>query len=398
MSAFEFRPLVVDDMEQFIDLRSAAYGPVADREMAARVLTTRLPYSLGAFKDGRLRCVSVMLPLSSYLGGRRVTFGGLSGVATSPESRRGGLVAQSLRRWFADLRERRLGWSAEHPFDPTFYARLGYQTILNGHTLEIPHADLRTSAGPRRFDELEAEPLKVDSAPRLAEIYERFAPRYSFMLTRDDGVKDHWESSFQRPWEATPRFAFAMEDAYVIYTTEDDPDQPGRSKMEVRDFAYTTPAGRQRLFALLARFEGQITTVRLHLPPGDSVALDRVAYCSAQAPELQVRIVDLASALGVLHWPQASRTVLSVVDADCPWNDGTFEIETGPEGAAVSPTTSAMPGATLGIAALAALVTGAATPETLVADGRAEGSVAELRPLATALSAHPVFKPESDHF
>ena len=398
MSAYQFRQLTPDDMEQLIDVRSASYGPMGDREQATKVLLTRLPYSLGAFKDGRLRSVTIMLPLAAYLAGREVTIGGLNGVATSPESRRGGLVAQGMGRWFEDLRGRGIGWSAEHPFEPSFYARYGYQTVLNGHTLELPLGELRSSVGDARSIDVEAEPLNVEAVERFKPIYSGFAQRYSFMLRRDDGVKDHWPSIFQRSWEPAPRLAFLLEDAYLILTTEDDPHNEGRDRLEVRDFAYTSPAGRQRLLALLTRFEGQATTVRLHVPPGDAIALDRVAYRTAKAPELQLRVVDLASALGVLRWSQPTSIRLQVEDAQCPWNDGNFDIEVGPHGAAVSRSHAGSPEASLDIAALAALVTAAATPETLIADGRATGSTAKLRGLCGALSSHPIFKPESDHF
>ena len=43
-------------------------------------------------------------------------------------------------------------------------------------------------------------------------------------------------------------------------------------------------------------------------------------------------------------------------------------------------------------------LTGAASAETLVTDGRAEGDVPKLRLLASACAGHPVFKPHNDHF
>lgn len=394
----EFRPLTADDIDQLIDLRSIAYGPVTDRDRAAEVLTGRLPYSLGAFSAGRLRSVSFMLPLGAYVGGRRVTIGGLSGVATAPEARRGGLVAQSLRRLLTELHEQGVGWSAEHPFEPTFYERLGYQSVLNGHTVEVTVAELRASTGSGHRRAVDAELVGPGELGGVKEVHANYARRFSFALSRDDEVKDHWGLTFKRPWESAPHHCYLLEDAFLFVATEDQKDHEGRQILNVRSFGYSSPAGRAGLFDLLGAFEGQVDKVRVHLPPGDKVALDRAAYYTVKDAELQLRIVDLAAAIQDLDWPEPAKLTLGLADPDCPWNDGVFTVEVGPEGAAATPAHSREPDASMDIQALAALITGAATPETLIADGRAVGSAGKLRPLAQALAGYPVFKPNNDHF
>lgn len=393
-----FRQLTPDDMDQLLDLRSVAYQPIDDRPGHAEAFAWRLPHGLGAFYGGRLRSVTFMYRFGAYLGGREVKIGSLSSVATAPEARRRGLVAAGLRRWYAALREEGVAWSAEHPFEPTFYAKLGYQTVQNGHTLELPLHQLRTSAGERGAARpVDAEPVGPGSIDRLKPIHTAFARRFSFDLSRAEGVKDHWRQIFRRPWEDVDQFGYLLEDAYAILTTEDEPDADERSKLRVRDYAYSSPAGRRRLFDLLASFEGQVELVRIHLPPGDPVALDRAAYGTAKAPELQLRIVDLEAALAGQSWPEPASLTLRVEDPDCPWNDGVFELELAAHGATVQ-RSNAEPDAALSVRALVSLVTGAATPGSLVSDGLAEGSAAALNPLSRALSGHPVFKPHADHF
>jgi len=395
--ADEYRQLTADDMDQLLDVRSVSYQPVVDREAAAKHLEWRLPHSLGVFRGGRLKSVTFMYPFGAYVGGVTTLFGALSGVATAPEARRGGLVAQSLRRWYADLHDRGIGWSAEHPFEPTFYARLGYQTLLNGHSVQMAFDRFKPSAGAENID-ADAEPVGPERTAAMREIYEAYARRFSFMLTRDDGVRDHWAWTFKRPWDTVGHFVYLLDDAYAVVMTEELTLPIERTLLKVRDFAYSSPAGRQRLFAFLASFQGQAEEVRLHLPPGDQVALDRAAYETIESPELQVRMTDVKAALEGLSWPVPARLVLGVSDPDCEWNDGTFSIDLGPGGSTARRSDGSEPDAGLDINALVALVTGAATAETLVADGRAEGDVSLLRPLASALAGHPVFKPHNDHF
>jgi len=396
----EFRPLTEDDIDQVLRLRAIAFGQFGDREGYLASVTWRLPYSLGAFSGGRLRSMSIMIPFEAYVAGRRVTVGGLSGVATAPEARRLGLVARGLRRWFEDLRERGVGWSTEHPFDPTFYARLGYQTVPNGHTLELPLPRLKAAARGATWEGgLVAEPAGPEAAPALARVFAPWARRFSFALTREDGLKPYWDWTFRRPYGDVTHVAYVADDAYAVLTVKDEDGRPeGRTVLVVRDLAYSSPAGRRRVLALLASFEGQADAVRLHLPPGDQVAAHWAAYHTVRSPELQVRVVDLAAALGGLPWPADDRVVLGVSDPDCPWNDGTFVVETGAEGARVTRAAGAEPEARLSIAALAALLTGSAAPASLLADGRAEGSLDALTKLSTPLAGHPVFKPHNDHF
>ena len=395
--AEEFRPLTLNDMDQLLDVRSVSYHPISDREEAATHLEWRLPHSLGVFRGGRLRSVTFMYPLATYIGGTKTLMGGLSGVATAPEARRSGLVAKSLKRWYTDLHERGIGWSSEHPFEPTFYARLGYQTVPNGHSVQMAFEKLTASTGLEAAD-VGAQPVGPEATHAMRDIYGTYAKRFSFMLARDDDVKDHWGHTFKRPWEPQAHFGYLMEDAYTVVMTEDLPHEAGEALLRVRDFAYSSPAGRTRLFSFLASFKGQTERVRLHLPPGDQVALDRAAYETIESPELQVRITDVKAAMEGLAWPVPVCLNLRVSDHDCEWNDGTFSVDLSAEGSTVRRSDGSSPDAGLDAKALVALVTGAATAETLVADGRAEGDVARLRPLASALAGHPVFKPHNDHF
>src|SRR5690606_35763806 len=188
---------------------------------------------------------------------------------------------------------------------------------------------------------LVAEPAGPEAAPALARVFAPWARCFSFALTREDGLKPYWDWSFRRPYGDVTHVAYVADDAYAVLTVKDEDGRPeGRTVLVVRDLAYSSPAGRRRVLALLASFEGQADAVRLHLPPGDQVAAHWAAYHTVRSPELQVRVVDLAAALGGLPWPADDRVVLGVSDPDCPWNDGTFVVETGakaPEGRAGTP-------------------------------------------------------------
>ncbi len=385
------RPLSTADLPEMVRIRSIAFGAPDDVDAALRALEPRLPYTLGAFEDGRLRSLATMFPFQAYVAGRRVGLGGLAGVATAPEARRRGHVAALLRAWFARLHEDGVGWSGEFPFDPTFYARYGYQSVTNGRVLELAPRLLRTGAMA------DAEALAPEDAATLAPIHAAFAQRFSFALTRDDGARDDWTRLSRPPWHKAPANVYRLDDAYAVFRIDESAPTP---VLEVRDFAYRSAAGRNAVLQFLSAFDGHFERLRIHLPSDDPLVADHGARRSVETPLLQVRVTDVTVALGQLRTPHPHRFTLRVQDDDCPWNDGVFDVDVAPDGSEVR----ALPGhagdadVALHVRALAAVVGQAAGAETLLADGRAEGSLVSLRALAASTADHPPFTASVDYY
>ena len=86
---------------------------------------------------------------------------------------------------------------------------------------------------------------------------------------------------------------------------------------------------------------------------------------------LWIRLVDVASALSGRRYSSDDRLVLGVVDAFCPWNEGTYELDGGPE-AADCRRSNRHPDLVLSASDLAATFLGAAGFSTLAHAGRVE--------------------------
>ncbi|HKI58358.1 MAG TPA: GNAT family N-acetyltransferase [Trueperaceae bacterium] len=384
----DVRVLTEGDFDALVANLSVAFGEVSSgaEERVLEHIRAQLPNTLGSFEHGRLASSALMYPFEMYVGGTRQPVGGLASVATEPWARRRGHVARLLRAWFERLHEAGVGWCAEHPFDPRFYTRYGFQSLPNGRTLEVAPAAF--DAGPPP----DAERLTGTDLAPLKRIHEAFASRYSFAPTRDDAARDGWWR-VARPWTGGDRHAYLLEDAYVVFARFDDTGGP----LDVTDLAWSTPAGRRRLGRFLRAFDGQFPRIRLHLPPGDALLLDHQARNAVQTPLLQVRIVDVAACLAPLAAPRASRWRLAVDDADCPWNQGVFDVQLGPEGCALTPAGGAAD-VRLDVGALAALLGAGAHPEALLADGRAEGDAHALHALGELMRAQPPFQARADGF
>jgi predicted acetyltransferase len=88
---------------------------------------------------------------------------------------------------------------------------------------------------------------------------------------------------------------------------------------------------------------------------------------------LWVRVMDVRAALAGRRYGAAGRLVLTVEDALCPANAGTFALEGGPDGATCAPTRAA-PDVVLPIDALGAIYLGGNRPSQLARAGRISGA------------------------
>lgn len=392
----EVRPLAEADIDAAVAMRSFAQWGKND-EAHKRRFAVNVPRTLGSYAGGELAAVASMLEFETYVGGVTTTIGGLAGVATAPQHRRRGHVAALLRAWFERLHERDIGLSGDFPFDPTFYARYGYQTISNYGTFDMPIERLPSGShdaaaiGPDRFDEVRA-------------IHAAYASRFSLPLTRKDTTRDYWQVITAPFWRDQPYDVFLLDGAYVVIGIDESEAGPTFPKVIVRDYGYSSPQGRSSLLAFLADLAGQVVRVRIHLAHGDPLLAMWNATYVTETHCYQVRIVDLERALAALRAERESSFTLQLSDPDCPWNDGVFAVELSPGGCVARRLPGAAPGASrgphvaMGVAACAAVLFGATDPGSALATGLAEGDLQPLVDLSRLLAAHPSYIPEADHY
>jgi predicted acetyltransferase len=319
--------------------------------------------------------------------------GGLAGVTTAPSQRRRGHVAGLLRAWFQRLHERGIGLSGDYPFDPAFYARYGYQVIENSGRLELPIERLPTGThdavqiGPARYGELK-------------QIHAAYASRFSLALTRANSNRDQWQYVIAPSWREQPYDVFLMDGAYVVVGIDEGDDGPTFPKVFVRDYAYSSPAGRAAILAFLADLAGQVVRVKIHLAHGDPLLTLWSSRYGSETHSYQVRVVDVTAALAPLRSERESSFTLQLHDEDCPWNDGVFAVELTQAGAVVrrSSATGTRARVAMGIGAFAALLFGATDPATSRATGLVEGDLGPLVDLSRLLAGHPSYIPEADHY
>lgn len=390
------RPLVEADLDDWIRIRRASFGTPRDPDDpdARRIMTSRLAVSRGIERDGRLAACCTWYPYPAWIGGVRVGTAALAAVVSAPASRRRGHVRELILDGLREQREAGVGWALEHPFDPRFYARMGFRTLPAGVLLDMPIERLPGDARDVAFGPTEP------TDPALRDVRRAFAASHGFALDRDDPPADgdelpqRWRRLFDPPEDAaTPATAYRSDDGYAIVATEGF----GTSgTLHVVDAAWTGAKGRREVLAMLTAWRGQAARVRVDLPITDRVALREAQSHTRPRPVLQGRIVDLSSALGPLRSPFERELDLHVIDETCPWNDGRWRIATGPDGTRTSPS-PASPATTVTAEGLVALLAGV-PPAALRSAGDAEGDLASLHDLARLSADHPTFLGTADHF
>jgi predicted acetyltransferase len=354
-----------------------------DRTVAAYV-GGRIAGTLGAFS------LSIAVP-----GGASMPMAGTTFVGVLPTHRRRGLLRRMVAAHFAAIRERGEAlaglWASEAPI----YGRFGYGLAAFQNEQVIARDQVRLlGAAPagevRLSDAFEAERI-------LPGIYERVRSAGPGMLARSE---NWWRQRMlydppHRRGEASA-FAFAVyEDAgglqgTLTYRRIGRPFGPTAQRIVIRELIATSHDAYQALWRYVASIDliGEIEA--WNRPADDPLAWlleDRRKLRQTVRDALWVRVMDVAAALAGRRYAVAGKLVLKVEDALCPWNDGTFALDGGPDGATCV-ATRASPDITLPIETLGALYLGGNSAHVLARAGRLAGDDAAVA-RAHALFAWP---------
>ena len=352
-------PDVDDDEER---QRPDIYEPRGLYDAASNVATADLD-------PAALRAVCAYYDFTARVRGEWHRVGGVSAVASPPETRRRGHVARLIGELLRELREEGVYFSTLWPFEYEFYRRLGWGIVGTRDVTEVSPADLGDAAAAPdgRFRR-----LGPDDYAALDEAH-RAAAAHGLAVRRTEGW---WRHRIFRSWRTDP-YVYGWEDeggdlrGYLVYRVEDD-DADGET-MAVDEAVAADFEARRHLWRFCHDHDSQVARVRIE---GDDdgtlfeTLADPRAATVERKPGGMVRVVDVAGAVEALSYPPdaAGRTVVEVADAQCPWNDGRFELDVGGGGATCAETT-ADPDVSADAATLSRLVVGSASVERLERNG-----------------------------
>lgn len=319
----EYRPIPDERSEEFRRLVSYAFSP----ESGPEIEEEKKPHPgerYGLFGGERLLCVCRHYFLNARVRGKNQPVAGLSAVASPPEHRRQGHVAELLEKSLADYRERELDFTILWAFKHAFYRRYGWGTINDYAQYETSPEVLASAAGSDRG---EFERVEADAWESLDSIY-RASINTDFSLQR---TEEWWRRRIFERWTDDP-YVYRWDDdgepqAYIVYTVNRD-GEDGATTLRVTDMGSREYDGFHQLLRFLASHESQINRIVLRTAPDcplfEIVEEPAKIECTLHAGPM-FRLVDVARALERLSKPD-ERLSLAVSDPLAPWNDRVFSL------------------------------------------------------------------------
>lgn len=349
--AIDVRAIAAGELPEFMRVIRAAFGtiPTDEEPLDTERLGWPIERSTAAFDDGRIVGGAGVYPFEMTLPGLVTTpTAGVTWVGVLPTHRRRGVLTAMMRQQLHDIHDRGEALAVLLASESVIYGRFGYglATMQAEYEIAREHTALTVPFTPSGRIVLVDE----DAARKvLPDIHEKVRLRQPGDVSRTEG----WWGNFFRNNKATgqagARFHALHEDAsgtidgYALYRVSHwKPADPDRTTM-------LADLGALNLDAYVALWQfvtdvdltTRTTTVSRPLdePLRHLLADSRRLRATGVSDYLWCRVVDVAAALPLRRYPVAERIVFEVRDALCPWNDGRFVLDAGPDGASCTPAT-----------------------------------------------------------
>ena len=375
----ELRAVTPEEFLRWLRAESRAHSNRLDNDPEELRPHFDLSRSLAVFEGGNIvgGCQHHRLEMS-IPGGTSVV-AGVANVAVQPTHTRQGIMTRMMLRQFHDIHQRGEPLAALFASESAIYGRFGYGvgTQHESWKLERPYnAYARQHESPGRIVFVEPE----DIGDRLPEVYRRSTEGRPGVFPKPP---HKWEEESRAPDANDPQprvrgrgrgglFYAAYEengrlDGYVAYRSS-------RPAVVVSELMAVTREAAAALWRFCFDLDLMGVTEAVKRPLDDPLP-----WMLADPRRLQrttrdgvwLRVVDAAAALGQRRYAEAGRLTLEVRDRFCPWNEGRFQLEGGPEGAECRPA-NAPADITLDVSALASAYLGAVGFTTLHGAGLAD--------------------------
>jgi predicted acetyltransferase len=383
-----FRPVSGEGFDTFARAVERAFGEVPTREELDLWRTAFEPArSLAALDGDQIVGTTAAESLVLTVPGAALPMAGVTAVGVLPSHRRRGILRELMRRQLEDVHE--LGeplaglWASES----SIYGRFGYGMAARSARLQIDRertAFIRPyEPGGRMVLEEKEKALEI-----MPSVYDRVLRGQPGMFGLSSA---HWQirvADLESSREGASPLFFALYesgdgvDGYVTYRLKHDwnaDDIPAGTVKVQELMAATTDAYAalwQYCFGIDLRKTIEARFRPMEEPLQYMLAEPRQLRMSV-SDSLWLRPVDVAASLAGRRYSSPGRLVFEVHDAFCPWNEGRYELEGGPDGAQCRHTESA-PDLVLEAADLGAAYLGGARFHTLNRAGRVSGEPSAL--------------------
>jgi predicted acetyltransferase len=344
----DIRPIKPDEFEAYTRAVGRSFGMhPRDEEVAVWRGVTEYERSLAAFEGTEIVGTAAAFSLEVTVPGGRLPMAGITAVGVAPTHRRQGLLTTMMRRQTDDAHEAGELLAGLWASEGVIYQRFGYGMATFAADLEIePYRSAFTR--PLEHNGRVRLVEKADALELFPAVYDRVLQGQPGMLARTPAW---WEEIYAdlEPWRGgASALFFAIyssaegdDEGYLAYRVKHEWPESGPSILKVRELMAASPGA----YAALWRFcldhdlinKIQAWPMRQEEPLLHLLANPRQLNLKL-GDGLWIRLLDVPKALASRRYSDPGRIVLEVRDTFCPWNDGRFQLEAGPDGAECVPT------------------------------------------------------------
>lgn len=391
----EVKPVEGAEIAAFLDVFEAAWGFGSDDERRQRtgsVVASETP--LGAYLRGEMAGTAMSFSMELTVPGQdQMPMAGVSYVAVHPLRRRRGIMRALMRYQLDDLHARDVPVAGLGASEAGIYGRFGYGPATWDSSWRLARGAVRGQA--------------EDSDQCSLELVDLAAARELFPAVHEEARRSQVGDVHTYPGEwhdliGTGDKCYVLcrdhdgrASGYAIYRLQREARYCAHATVIVDHLMARTDAAYRTLWAYLADLdltEWVIAAGRPeHEPLRWALADSRHFVVTAVHDHLWLRLIDLAAALSRRRYAIEGSLVLDVADDFCPWNEGRWLLEGGPDGAECRRARRRGGGSLrLDASVLGSLFLGGASVTRLARAGRIGGDLTSLR------CAHQMFGADLD--
>jgi len=393
----EIRSIELDRFEEAMRMLGASFGEELSRQhLEDERVIFEGGRNLAAFDGDAIVGHATAYPMELTVPGGALAADGITSVGVLPTHRRRGIARGLMRTQLDELHEAGTPLAHLWASETAIYQRYGYGVGSLTVAFEIRREDtayllpFEPRGRTRMVDRDEA--LKL-----IPPVYDVVRPRRPGMPDRDElWTRARFRDDQNAREGASPLFFVAYEtdqavEGHVAYRVKEAWDiraGPGHT-LQVEELLATTADAYGALWRYC--FDADlIRTTQGWKRPVDEPLLHMLVNPRGLGVRIRdgtwLRLVEAPAALEGRTYGAAGRLVLDLHDGFCPWNEGRWELEAGPEGATCRSATSE-PDLVLGAGELASMYLGAVSASALARAGRIEERTAGALRTADAMFA-----------
>lgn len=324
-----------EEMQQYRQIISYVFASTegVDEEVA----NTLPEWTTCAWVDGTMAATLGALPFTMRLNGSPVPVGGVTAVGTLPAYRRQGLLRAIMSQALLTMHDREQPLAILWASMGAIYQRFGYGLASSSvrYSFDPRFAACRDDVAAPGGVELQRS--VEEALPLLKQVYLQWATPRNLCLHRSAAL---WRASTLRPCKKdAPVYCAVYRDAageprgHIVYTTEEKPGpEPGPDQvLNVQDFIALDPEAYRGLWDYIRRHDlvGRVEMPGPEDDPMPSLLLEPRMLNTRVSDAIWMRVVDVERALPRRPYGTRGEITISVEgDGMCPWNNGSFLLET----------------------------------------------------------------------